>query len=145
MKKAALGQHQIDNFSADRAKMMSCVECHRNSSTKFAIFSLSIDGGSLGLAAAKRQTVRSPFELTNPNRDFVWVVAWLALTHLISVGCVRGSDVIIWPVDAENAKRCFRPSGEMAMKAAGDTATVSGERRSHLTRESVMRQMGRPS
>ena len=40
---------------------------------------------------------------------------------------------------------CFRPSGETTMTAAGDTATVSGDRRSHLTLVSVIREIGRPS
>jgi hypothetical protein len=53
--------------------------------------------------------------------------------------------VIIWPVEVENAKMCFRPSGETTATTEGDAATESAERMSYLTRVSLMREAARPS
>jgi hypothetical protein len=53
--------------------------------------------------------------------------------------------VIIWPVEVENAKMCFRPSGETAGTTEGDAAPESAERMSYLTRVSLMRETAHPS
>ena len=145
VKKAALGQQYIASFSAEREMIRSWVECQSNSSTKLASLAVSIDGGRRGLDATKRQIVKSPLLLTKPNRARDCEVAWLVLMHRISAECCSGSDVIICPVDVENAKTWRRPSGIIATNIEGETATVSEDNRSHLTRESLIRGIGRPS
>ena len=58
---------------------------------------------------------------------------------------MSGSDVIIWPRDAENAKTCFRSSGDTTAKTHGDNETKSGDTKSHLILESFIFEIGLPS